>query len=533
MATQRRAAPRQLRYEAGPFRGMRDALDQVAPSPAHARLLQNCYPIDPVNGSAVVGRPGFQQMGAIGGASSKRVGQLVGQFTKRDGTTYTVRIVGGQGIDTFNHSSRTWTNVVTVANLTTNSITLSETSRISAVVFTDKLVISDGVNVPWMWDGTSGSTGLTKLTNCPVLYGPPVVYFAKLTGIKNSQRNVLVWSEENDATVGYENASYSNSWEMVQTNSEGAYALAPTEDVMYVLRGNSTTAVYGAVSSEFTSTGTQEAVSGTVGTRSPWSVLVHGAHVYFLDSMGRPQVIVGGRLQDPPLWQDVRETCKSVNVAALDVVQSWYDPETRLVCIGYPEGSGVRCSAIFGISPLTRGPVAIFRGYEFDRVGVVYNAALERVVVHLASDGYSYDHGTEGGTLWSDAFQSGTAAITHIVESPYLGYDTAFAKRWQRLDFTIRSLTATSMAVQYSIPSGATASLTVSVTSIGLATFGSAIFGTSVFGGSFAEMHGAVGWNGSGRWLTWKVTHATAGEQFAFLVGTVKAIPADQSPTRP
>jgi hypothetical protein len=56
--------------------------------------------------STFVGRNGVRSAGAQGGASSKRTGQLVYQFTKLDGTEYTVRIVGGPRCVSHNRRAR-------------------------------------------------------------------------------------------------------------------------------------------------------------------------------------------------------------------------------------------------------------------------------------------------------------------------------------------------------------------------------------------------------------------------------------------
>lgn len=522
-------------YPSGPYRGMRDSLDPVVATADRARLLQNVYPLDPVNGSAVVGRPGFQQAGAQLGAVGKRTGQLIYEFTKRDGTTKTVAIVGGQGIYTFNWSTRTWTLVVTVANLTTASITLSETARCYAVTFTDKLVVSDGTNKPWTWDGTAGAGGLTSLTNAPVIYGQPVVYYAKLFGIKNTERSTLVWSEENLPGTGYEAGGYNNAWTLGQTNSEGFYALAATNEALYCFRARSITSIQGAVSATFSSTGVRESVSETVGTASPASVVQYERSIFFLDSLGRPQGILPGvGVIDPPIWNDVRETIRGVDITAssLALAQSWYDPETRTVGLGYTELGQTNCTASIQVSPQTNDPVGVFRGYPFDRIGTAYNASMRRVVMHLSSDGYAYDHGTEDGTLWDDGLNAGTVAITHKTTSMPAGFDTALDKEWKRLDLSLRIASTMTLSVTYDTPRGTNATQSLSVTAPGgYSLVNIAIVDTDrLASGEWLELHRDIGWNGFGRWLSWTVTHATVGERFGLAMGTASARPLNTTP---
>src|SRR4051812_13386224 len=123
--------PKQVTYDFGPIKGMRDSLDPASADPSKAFLLQNVYPLDAERGYAVVGRPGFQQAGSqLGGGS--RVGQLVYQFTKLAGTEITLCIVGGK-LYTFNWGTRVWTESVTAANFATATITLDANAKVYAV----------------------------------------------------------------------------------------------------------------------------------------------------------------------------------------------------------------------------------------------------------------------------------------------------------------------------------------------------------------------------------------------------------------
>ena len=529
----RRRPNRTVVLESGPWRGMMDSLDAANARKDKARLLQNCYPLD-AQLSAVVGRPGCQQAGAQGGASGKRTGQLVHQFNKRNGTSYTVRIVGGQGIQTFDWGSRAWTTAVSVANLTSASITLSETARCYAVTYTDKMVVSDGVNTPWMWDGTSGG-GLTKLTNCPVLYGQPWVYYAKLFGIKASERITFVWSEENDATTGYESGGFTNAWEFAQTGSEALVAGCGTNEAMYVFRRTDIARVQGAVNTDFATAGVRSDVSENIGTLSPASVLVHEqGSVYFLDSLARPQCILpGGGLIDPPLWNDVRETIANadLNPTNLLMAQSWYDPETRTIGLGYSELAQGSCTASVQVSPATREPVAIFRGYPFDRIGIVQNASGREIVMHLDSDGFAYDHGTEDGSLWDDELNAGTQAISHAVTSMPMGFDTAVEKRWDRIDFSFRATNAMTCSVAYETPNGISDAQEFTVSPpTSYALWDVAQWDVDKWASGWLEIHHAVGWDGIGRWLAWTLSHAELGERFGLAMASVEATPQTRAP---
>ena len=286
-----------LTLETGPWKGMLYTHNPT--SPDRVLVAVNGWVDD---GGSYRGRPGRYritgtQLGS-GGA-----GQLVYQFTKIDGTQYTVGIVGGK-FYTLNWATGVWTEVVTGANFATATISLSSSARCYAVTLNDKMVVSDGVNLPWTWDGTSGAGGLTKLSNCPVLYGQPTVYYAKLFGIKNTERSTVVWSEENDPTTGYEAGGFNNAWTLSQTGSDPLYAIRATNEALFYWRQRSIGAIRGAVDDNFTNSGVLDAVSTLVGTRSPAGVCIYNNTAYFPDEYGRPCAFaIGGEVVE--LWRQV------------------------------------------------------------------------------------------------------------------------------------------------------------------------------------------------------------------------------------
>lgn len=507
---------------------MRDSLDpQVSKDPTRALLLQNTFPLELDKPTTMYGRPGFDQAGSQLGATGKRTGQLVCQFTKLDGTEYTVAIVGGQGIYTYNWSTEAWSQVVTVANLTTASITLSETAHLYAVTYNDKLIVSDGVNTPFSWTGASGAGGLTSLTNCPVLYGQPTVYYAKLFGIKNAARNVIVWSEENDETIGYETAPYTNSWELGQSDQEGLYALRGTNDALFYFRARSAGAIRGAVTPEFRSDGTHEGVSPDVGTTSPDGVVSVGAaaRLYLIDADARPHVVQGGKMV--PLFDDIRETIRGIDRGQLAEAIARYDATTGLVLIGVTETSQTNPSALLAINPVLNVPVAVWRGFTFQAMGVVKNGSSVPVLMHLSDDGYAYDHGTLDGTLWDDELNAGTTAIAHAVETCHLGVDARYEKQYVRADILLRSEEdTTSVNVKHFTPYGVSTAISGSVESSEYRYDASdAVYDTAVWGSGITERHLPVGVRAVGRWIRARIDHQVTGEEFGFTAMDVEYAP--------
>lgn len=517
-------------YRAGPFIGMRDSLDPTTADPGRAMLLQNVYPLELDKPSAFDGRPGFQQAGAIGGDTNKRTGQLVYQFTKLDGTEYTVRIVGGQGIQTFNWSTRAWSTVVTVANLTTASVTLSETARCYAVTFADLMVISDGVNTPFAWDGASGAGGLTKMTNCPVIYGQPTVYYSKLFAIKNAERSTIVWSEENAVNTGYEAGGYNNAWTLGQTEQEPLYAITGTNEALYYFRARSSGYVAGEVSDNFTTDGTHEGVSQTEGTVSPAAVVYHGNQIYFLDADARPQVVVPGA-GVRPIWEDLRQSIALMDPAELVDAVGVYDPTTRLVLFAMAEDAQTIPSAILVYNPVLNVPVAVWNGFTLNTMGVVKNSSGTPVLMHLGSDGYAYDHGTADGTLWDDGLNSGTVAITHAVEGPHLGADDRQDKHFRRMDWLLRSSTgASGMSVSYRTPRANSTPMSASIGATGSALWGFFNWGVGTWSSATAERHLALSIHGQGRWIRPRIAHSVLTERFGVETVSVEAIPQGDRP---
>lgn len=517
--------PRRVRkFQVGPLLGLRDSYDPfVSSDPQRAVVIENMYPIELDKPSAFVGRPGFDQAGAQLGATNKRTGQLVYQFTKQDGTEYTVAIVGGQGIYTYNWSTEAWSQVVTVANLTTASITLSETARCYAVTFADKMVITDGVNKPFTWDGTSGAGGLASLTNAPVIYGQPTVYYNKLFGIKNTERNVIVWSEENDPTIGYETAPYSNSWQLVQANVGALFVIVGTNEALYYFRANSIGAIRGAVTPEFSTDGTREGVSETVGTLSPAGVVYKESRLYFVDSRARPHVIQPGAGATPH-WEDIHETLRSIDTTAANLAEAdcVYDPTTQLVLFGLTELGQSDPSGFIVFNPVLNIPVAVWRGWTFHRIGVVKNGSGVSVLMHLSTDGYAYDHGLPTGSLWTDELNAGNQAIRHAVETCHVGTDSRFEKRFIRADVLFRAESdVTSLSVNYQTPYGPSTAQTASYSGQG-ARWDLFNWDAEPWASDTVETHKPFGLAGVGRWMRLRLAHEVAGEKFGFEAATIE-----------
>jgi hypothetical protein len=279
----------------GPFRGMRLAFENT----------DRRYAFRTVNYLAREGRldrrPGEDIQAVTAGGNNVVQGEW--WFHKKDGTNLDVVVVGGELWT--RDADGNFTKKVTTANLTTASITLSSTARVRMCTFSNKVVFTDGVNTPFVWDGTSGAGGLTKLTNAPVAYGHPTVYYGKLFFVKNTERSTLVWSEEGDPNTGYEAGGFNNAWTLAQTAEVGSIIrIYGLNDGLYYWRGSSIGAIRGAVTTDFKNDGVHDGVSGVVGTLATDSVLWSNQRLWFVDRNGRPYRLQPGG-EPEPLWEQL------------------------------------------------------------------------------------------------------------------------------------------------------------------------------------------------------------------------------------
>lgn len=490
------------------FRGMKDSADPQTADPTYARLIQNCYPLDGGLGARLIGRPGLAQIGAQIGAAGRVQG--IYQFTKISGTEYTIVIAGGK-FYTYNWTTNVFTEDAPAA------ATISTTATCYFVTISDVVVISDGVNTPWTWDGTTD----VVLTACPVLYGQPTIYYAKMFGIKNTERSTVVWCEEADPTTGYEYAGYNNAWTLGQTDQDPLFALLGTNEALYYWRARSIGAIRGAVDADFINSGTREGVSQTVGTSSPDGIAIDGGNAWFMDTDNRPTglSIAGGRLNTSS-WKDVRETLSSWDETKLSKSRACYDPQTNLVLVGAVADSSTECDRYVAVDADSGDIAGIWLGWTSTAMSTVKNAAGKPTILHGSVNGYVYQHGTPDGTLWNDALNAtdgGTAAIAHKVTGAHLGAHMYLAKRFVRWDVSVWAETDMALTLSYKTPRGAPASQSKTVD---LSSFP-------------VEYHVSIGLDGDGRWILPTIEHANASQRFGLERWCVTAITYGQEPGIP
>jgi hypothetical protein len=504
---------KKMPFPDGPWKGMSNQLNPQARQKGFAELLENCYPENPEGGGALLGRPGFQVFGIQLGSVGNRTVQGIKQFTKAsDATQRTVVICGGKFYQ-LDWVGRTATEVLTAANLAAAAVALHGSNRVALTTFSNKLHVSDGVNTPFLWDGTAGG-GITKLVNSPALYGPPTVYAARLWGIKAADRKRLLWCEVDDATLGYDTGIYANRWDFTQTDQNPLTVVVGMEEMLIILRARSATAVSGVVTAQFSANHTKEALDGNWGTSSPWAVTEWKRRLYFPDADGRVRILTPGAGVEDEAWRGYQETLSGISKGNLaGALGCAYSP-AGLVCIAMPELNHADPSAYF---TLTTGGIAagVWKGYDQTALAMVLDTGGTALMMHGDANGFIYDHGNPDGVLWDDfvGTAGGSVAIQHLFLSQALGYDTAVEKDWDDLHIAFETVTTVHAFVQLITPRDV--STVLPVTLLGAESLWYVAFwDVDVWSGTTSERHGPVRFKRTARWAQVRVTHGTIGEEF-------------------
>ena len=498
--------PQPVIYQALNIVRMSDSLEPSGDA-STASLIYNAYPQNPRTSHKIVGRPGVTLLGT---ASPTGLGQMVAQFRRLSGTAYTVLIIAG------NMYTVNWAVPSLVSVALPGWLTFQTTGKIYWTVLADKLIISDGVRAPVSWDGTT----FVDLTMCPVLFGQPVVHYAKLHGIIAANPVQICWSEENDPTVGYLGTDavtgdpYDNQWVLGQTSQDRLYVLMPTADALYFSRGRSWSIITGPNEDDYRSSGNREAVSNSIGCVNPSLCIFRNDEIWFADINGFFHTIAMGG-QPQPIWEGYRET-----IAGADK-----DPPATT------GGRATLCSMVeWPLIPLVMATVAIVNGIywryriltwnpetkecqgvwdlptnvEPTHLGTANNLnELDRVIMVLDETGHVLTFGTPAAGPWQDTTQAGTAAITHKVIADSLGWDDTQEKDFESITALYFQKALGTATIGYTTPRRLT-SVPQTVQTSSTTT-------------NPTEIRRKVGVKQLGRWLAPETTHTQINEIFGFL----------------
>lgn len=527
------ATDRAIILEDGPWSQMIDSLAPTARKEGAYALGRNVYPMDSDVGESLVGRPGTRVAGNRLVTFPNYV-QAIVQFSHASSET-TVAIAGGE-LYTFNWTTETWTKVVTAANLATAAITFASTTRVACLTFGDSLFVSDQFNTPFLWNGTSGSGGLTKLTNCPALYGQPTVHQARIFGIKQSDQRTMVWSEADDATTGYDSGLFTNAWTLRQTDQHPLTRLVGTNSGLVIFRARSITQAVGDVGDlSFQSTDTREAIDASVGTSTPFAVLEVGPNIVFLSSDLKPYLSRPGATGVEPIWQGFRNTLVGGALRA-NPQQAYAVHHTphNLILFAVSDSSAdtsPNTVLVLDAKGETPVPVAVWRGWN-DNGGASISAmamALDTssptsVPRWLHGDygdngGYVYLHGNpdDATFLTDDVMVTGILPVEHIAKLQPLGFSTKREKVFDRIDVSLRNDTVQTLSIGYTTPRGDADPVEVDV----------------IPSSASLEVHAALGIDETARWIAPTITHQAIGEEFGLVAVSVTAYPMDDDPAVP
>lgn len=428
---------------------------------------QNIYPEDPLVAASLVGRPGRWRTNLDYGIapvpeSGVRVIQAVGQFTLPFGQ-WTVAVVDGK-FYTYVWNIDTWNGGPLPALLTSLGITMQADEPVYLLQLRDGLMISDGVNTPWLWDGSGFlAPNVTKLTNVPPLFGQPRLRGGRVYGIRADDHTVIVWSEVDQPNVGYESGGYNNAWRVTQSNPNQLTVIAADNEGLTLFRRHSTTRVYGEDPQEFSTGNAEDTGDERVGVISPRAVVPLNRGLLVLDGELHAQWIFPGAEAATPVWHGLgatvayirkvwrRDTGLPGETLSEQAIAAEY-PAAGLVLfairafsndqadwsqddVGNPESWVL----VYDTRPETPRAVAVWRG-----LGNIQAMATVRVDTNTSSDshlmfgadGEIFVLGNPDQDYWNDAGRLPTMVplpVRHIVETRPLGYSTKTEKHFDML----------------------------------------------------------------------------------------------------
>src|SRR5712672_926905 len=281
-------------FRSGPWKGVASTLDPFDFGDEYLIDAMNTYFPDPQDGSGVYARPGFDLLNngaAVVTPSTLFRGQGGFSYTSLAGTTSNFVVFNGKLL-------RGDAVLGSFTDVSPGGITIdaSVTTRVFGTQFITQLIVTDGVNRPWL---------LTNPTSTPVTgtyidydgsgttwsaFGPFVPYGGSVFCIVNQANSVasrsdLMWSAPGDASVGYQQTNYDFRWTLFQS-ADGAqpaqlYGLAGTNAALYYWRESSIGAISGVPGPNLQGQATHDAISKNVGTLSPQSIQQYGLTIFF------------------------------------------------------------------------------------------------------------------------------------------------------------------------------------------------------------------------------------------------------------
>jgi hypothetical protein len=390
-------------------------------------LAQNMH----LDDGAYVGRHGVELLGS----QIKAGGTVQGctSFEDLQAAIHTVAFVDGDMYE-YDWSTDSWG---AGTDLSSEGVSMDPAAIPDFVNYRGRLIVTDGVNTPWMWNPSTGD--FTVLTEAPIARQASVYYdkifFSDLPG----DPSAFEWSEEGFPDQGYDGAS--KAWTFAQTDQGRIRRAQGMNEALLVMKEDSTSVVRGAVDDEFKTDAVREGVSETEGTIAGHSVVVVDGDLYML-SQGGPRRIAGAmgapqeinfhpqsgddRLAD--IWSQVDRDhwsrCVGVYVQPLRHIV-WFVPTS---------GSALDLGIVYSVDDGSWSTMTL----PFDVVSVdeVENTDGEEFVMLGDGDGKVYLYG--GDARWDD----NGVAVDRVLRSREYGKEQAQAvKRGRRLELGLNLVT--------------------------------------------------------------------------------------------
>lgn len=333
-------------------------------------------------------------------------------------------------------------------------------------------------------------------------FGAPTVRSAKLVFALSylngvTARNAILWSEEGDASVGYQQTSYDNLWELTQTDSNALYGIKATEIGVYVLRARAGQIIYGEVDDQFTTASTRDPLA--TGTTSPATFLQDDYDaLWFADATGRVVRLGVGSTDPDQRWLDMRRPVDSA-LASSGAASSLETLACGSVVPGFDlvafalwasDGSSEPPTALHCFDQRTAryvGQWTIAGGIKIDAVGWLKNAQKRPFLMVLGTNSTSAYSASNAGYCWRlRAADEATWTDTGVTSNPSsaqthrLGY--APTTEWHVL--TVTATTASSAPCTLGYTTSHTASGSVSAATPASSQDGTyrAVWGTKAIG---------------------------------------------------
>lgn len=252
------------------WRGMSTNEDVSIPT-GFVSLAENFY----LDGTVYKMRPGLDLAGSGALAAAKAT---VVHFQELDGTLWTVAFADAD-MWTYTWATDSWAQT----DLATKSVTIDSSSVLDWCVSRGRLIITDGVNKPVMWNATTDTW--TTLSNAPIA-GGVTVYYDKVVfyDLPGSNAAVFEWSDEGDPTLGY--SGDNQDWEFAQTDSGAITLMVGLNDVLPIWKQDSISKLAGSMEDTFQADAVREGISETEGAAGKFSAVVFDGDVFYLSQFG-------------------------------------------------------------------------------------------------------------------------------------------------------------------------------------------------------------------------------------------------------